>query len=97
MYNIFVLQKVPRSKISDDVTACDLWFAPSPTTKNPGYANGCTAQLTFRKYSLKASFEFNAYHTLQKSEFGIFESLDVFYHPLTFTLSCEFLYQLDLK
>ena len=27
---IFVLQKVSLSRISDDVIACDLWFAPSP-------------------------------------------------------------------
>ena len=36
-YDIFVTQKVPLSKISDDVIACDLWFGPSPIT-NPGYA-----------------------------------------------------------
>ena len=29
-YNIFVLKKVPPSKISDDVIVCDLWFAPPP-------------------------------------------------------------------
>ena len=29
-YDIFVLQKVPFSQISDDVIACDLWFAPPP-------------------------------------------------------------------
>ena len=28
---------VPQ-KNSDDVTACDLWFAPPPSIKNPGYA-----------------------------------------------------------
>ena len=27
-YDIFVPQKVPLSKISDDVMACDLWFGP---------------------------------------------------------------------
>ena len=30
-------QKVPLSKISDDVIACDLWFGPLPV-KNPSYA-----------------------------------------------------------
>ena len=34
--NIFVPQKVPLSKISDDVIARDLWFGPP--IKNPGYA-----------------------------------------------------------
>ena len=29
-YDIFALQKVPFLKISDDVIACDLWFAPPP-------------------------------------------------------------------
>ena len=28
LYDIFVTQKVPFSKISDDVIACDLWFSP---------------------------------------------------------------------
>ena len=37
IYNIFVPQKVPFSKVSDDVIPCDLWFAPHPI-KNPGYA-----------------------------------------------------------
>ena len=36
-YDIFVPQKVPLSKISDDVIACDFWFGPPPI-KNPGYA-----------------------------------------------------------
>ena len=36
-YDIFVPQKFPLSKISDDVTACDFWFAPTPI-KNAGYA-----------------------------------------------------------
>ena len=27
-YDIFIPQKVPLSKISDDVIACDWWFAP---------------------------------------------------------------------
>ena len=36
-YDIFVPQKVPVSKISDDVIACDLRFPP-PQTKNPGHA-----------------------------------------------------------
>ena len=35
IYSIFVPQKVPHSKISDDVIACDLWFAPTPIP-NPG-------------------------------------------------------------
>ena len=38
-YDTFAPQKVPFSKISDDVIACDLWFAPPPI-KNPGYAHG---------------------------------------------------------
>ena len=33
--NIFVPQKVPLSKISDDIIACDLL---PPSMKNPGYA-----------------------------------------------------------
>ena len=32
-------EKVPFSKISDDVIACDLRFGPPPI-KNPGYAYG---------------------------------------------------------
>ena len=37
---IFLSHKkfVPLSKISDDVFTCDLWFAPPPPIKNPGYA-----------------------------------------------------------
>ena len=40
IYNIFVPQKVPLSKISEDVITCDL----VPPLKNPGYiyAPGCT-------------------------------------------------------
>ena len=38
IYNIFVPQKVSLSKTSNDVLACDLWFAPLPI-KNPGYNN----------------------------------------------------------
>ena len=38
-YDVFAPQKVPFSKISDDVIACDLWFGPPPPPiKNPGYA-----------------------------------------------------------
>ena len=34
-YDIFALaEKVPLSKISDDVIACDLWFAPPPNHKS---------------------------------------------------------------
>ena len=40
-YDIFAQQKVPFLKISDDVIACDLWFAPPPPIKNPGYAYVC--------------------------------------------------------
>ena len=36
-YDIFVSQKVPLSKISDDFIACDFWFSPLPI-KNPGHA-----------------------------------------------------------
>ena len=36
-YDIFASQKVPLSKISDDVISCDLWFGPT-TIKNSGYA-----------------------------------------------------------
>ena len=36
-YDIFVQQKVPLSKISDDFIACDFWFGPPPII-NPGYA-----------------------------------------------------------
>ena len=36
-YDIVVPQKVPLSKTSDDVFACNLWFG-SPLIKNPGYA-----------------------------------------------------------
>ena len=36
---VFAPQKVPLSKISDDVIACSLWFAPPPI-KNPGCAYG---------------------------------------------------------
>ena len=36
-HDIFAPQKVPFSKISDDVIACDLWFGPPPI-KNPAYA-----------------------------------------------------------
>ena len=32
-YNIFAPQKVPLSKICDDVIACDLWFAPPTQSK----------------------------------------------------------------
>ena len=32
-YDIFVLQKVPRLKIFDDVIACDLWFGPPTNQK----------------------------------------------------------------
>ena len=35
IYDIFVPQKVPLSKISHDVAAYDLWYPP---IKNPGYA-----------------------------------------------------------
>ena len=35
-YDIFAPQKVPVSKISDDVIACDLCLGPPPI-KNPGY------------------------------------------------------------
>ena len=38
IYNIFVPQKVHVSKISDDVIACDVWFALPSITKNPSYA-----------------------------------------------------------
>ena len=41
IYNIFVPQKVPLSKISDDVIACGLG-AP---IKNPGYAYGRHARI----------------------------------------------------
>ena len=34
-YNIFSPQKVPLLKISDDLIACDLLFAPLPPIKNP--------------------------------------------------------------
>ena len=36
-YDSLVQQNVPLLKISDDVIACDLWFA-TPSTKNPGCA-----------------------------------------------------------
>ena len=36
-YDISVSQKVPLSKIFDDVIACDLWLGPLPI-KNSGYA-----------------------------------------------------------
>ena len=32
-YDIFVPQKVPLSKISDDVIACHFWFGPPPNQK----------------------------------------------------------------
>ena len=35
-------------KISDDVNACDLWFAPLPPIKNPGYAYAQTLVLVKR-------------------------------------------------
>ena len=35
LYNIFAPQKVPQLEISDDLIACDLWFAPLPPIKNP--------------------------------------------------------------
>ena len=35
LYDIFAPQKVPLSKISDDVIACDLWFAPPPPPPFP--------------------------------------------------------------
>ena len=38
-YDIFAPQKVPFSKISDDVIACGLWFG-SPPIKNLVYAYG---------------------------------------------------------
>ena len=39
IYDILDLQKVSLVKISDDVIACDLWFAPPPNLiKNSGYA-----------------------------------------------------------
>ena len=38
LYNIFAPQKVPLLKISDDLIACDLWFAPLPPIKNPANA-----------------------------------------------------------
>ena len=41
-YNIFAPQKVPLSKISDDIIAYDLCFAPLPPIKNSGNAYGCT-------------------------------------------------------
>ena len=37
-YDIFVPQKIPLSKISDDFNTCDFWFALPPPIKNPGYA-----------------------------------------------------------
>ena len=40
-YNIFVPQKVPLSKMFDDVITCHLWFYPTPI-KNPGYAYSLT-------------------------------------------------------
>ena len=43
LYDIFVPQKVPLLKISEDVVACDWWFAPPPfkgPIKNPGNAYG---------------------------------------------------------
>ena len=33
-YDIIAPQKVPLSKISDNVIACDLWFAPPPPQSN---------------------------------------------------------------
>ena len=33
IYNLFVSQKVPLWKISDDVIACNLWFWPRPQSK----------------------------------------------------------------
>ena len=33
IYNIFLPQKVPLSKMFDDVIACDLWF-PSPPLRS---------------------------------------------------------------
>ena len=35
IYNIFVPQNVLFLKISDDVSACDLWFAPPPPPPPP--------------------------------------------------------------
>ena len=34
LYNIFAHQKIPLLKISDDLIACDSWFAPLPPIKN---------------------------------------------------------------
>ena len=38
-YDIFAPTKNFFFKISDDVIACDLWFAAPPPSKNPGYDN----------------------------------------------------------
>ena len=48
--DIFVPQKAPLSKISDDVIAYDLWFAPLPI-KNPGYADAVHCALLARLVS----------------------------------------------
>ena len=39
-YDIFVSQKVPFSKISDDAIACHFWFGPPPNQKPYAYARG---------------------------------------------------------
>ena len=44
LYDIFVPQKVPLLKISDDVVACDLWFGP-PQSKILAAPMGFTSQI----------------------------------------------------
>ena len=44
IYNIFVPQNVLLSRISHDVTECDLWFGPS-SIKNPGYVQARSQDL----------------------------------------------------
>ena len=59
IYNIFVPQKVPLSKISEDVITCDL---VPPPTKHPGYiyAPGCacTPAIGYFQDKTKISKEF---------------------------------------
>ena len=46
IYDIFVPQKVPTSKISDDVIECGFWFGPP--IKTPGYAYAQGEEAAFR-------------------------------------------------
>ena len=55
-YNTFVTQKVSLAKISDDVIACNLWFAPPPQSKILATPMLCVTSFVWVIAYLKTAF-----------------------------------------